>query len=124
MPQSVVESLATRRDIGSIPHIFSHINMTYHILHVVLTDPSAPAPPTDGWWLDELGVENANVGTGVKKVWAEIYGSWGSFDATTRKAQKSAKKGKEVVRGDGKVSKKVMMPAMPSRKIVLADNVS
>lgn len=31
-------------------------------------------------WFNEEEVEKVNVGIGVKKVWVEIYGFWGSFE--------------------------------------------
>ncbi|ORY32556.1 DNA glycosylase [Naematelia encephala] len=113
----------TPRYIGSIPHIFSHINMTYHIQHLVITTTTPPPISASGQernavWLDESGVEHANVGTGVKKVWAEVYGSWGSFEARVKVANKPAKKAKKVDKdpvGGGKVVKKIMMPLMPRK---------
>nr|XP_019046116.1 A/G-specific adenine glycosylase [Kwoniella bestiolae CBS 10118]OCF25046.1 A/G-specific adenine glycosylase [Kwoniella bestiolae CBS 10118] len=124
--------MGEHRYVSSIPHIFSHINMTYHIHHSIITTPPSPSVlPTasrQGVWLSEEEVVHANVGTGVKKVWAEVYGSWGSFDTTQPTRSKAAtKKGgakgdkkrplEEVVKNEnGKIVKKVMMPAMPSRK--------
>ena len=106
---------SSHRFIRSIPHIFSHINMTYHITHLTLTTPQLPA--TTGIWLDSAGVESANVGTGVKKVWSEIYGSWGSFDASAasipKKRTAATKSAAKPVAE--KVVKRVMMPAMPVR---------
>nr|XP_031857823.1 uncharacterized protein CI109_006766 [Kwoniella shandongensis]KAA5524895.1 hypothetical protein CI109_006766 [Kwoniella shandongensis] len=131
---------STGRSIGSIPHIFSHINMTYHIYHFIITSPSDSPPPiknkapSQTLWLDEPRVESANIGTGVKKVWTEIYGAWGKFDSTiksismpkSKKFKKDNNKGK--VSKDGlvqktlgdligdKLVKKIVMPAMPVRK--------
>ncbi|WVR07224.1 A/G-specific adenine glycosylase [Kwoniella sp. DSM 27419] len=124
------------RYVSSIPHIFSHINMTYHIHHIILDDPSSTHPPAllpdtprQAVWLDEAGVEHANIGTGVKKVWAEVYGAWGSFEVTSERPTKKAKPSKpvggkkrpaktmpleEVV--NGKVVKKIMMPLMPVKE--------
>jgi A/G-specific adenine glycosylase len=127
LPKSDITS---HRDIGSIPHIFSHINMTYHIQHLIIESQKPPADTTDGRavWLDEQGVEHANVGTGVKKVWAEVFGSWGSFEvgASGQKDKKVKAKPKpkpqvkvqaeDEVKKGGKVVKKVSMPAMPKRK--------
>ncbi len=104
--------IMTKREVGNIPHIFSHINMTYHILHLTLPS-SSPPPLSKGVWLDETGVETANIGTAVKKVWTEVYGAWGKFDSET-KSVKTAKRGKkEILPPEGKVVKKIMMPAMP-----------
>lgn len=120
-----------------IPHIFSHINMTYHVLHVVLRSDSIP-PSSQGIWLDEAGVESANIGTGVKKVWSQVYGSWGNFDSSSSGVNRgksgltsarvkakgkidkpsSAKTSKVVmVKAEEKVVvRKIMMPGMPQRE--------
>nr|KIR50140.1 A/G-specific adenine glycosylase [Cryptococcus bacillisporus CA1280] len=130
------EGLQTsNRDVGNIPHIFSHINMTYHIHLLTLTSSGSEPPsikprtPRPAVWLSGEEVEKANVGTGVKKVWAEIYGSWGSFEeskmgAVVAKKEKITKnkpmKSKSpAANKDGKVVKKVMMPVMPTRKKVV-----
>ncbi|WVQ82164.1 A/G-specific adenine glycosylase [Cryptococcus sp. DSM 104549] len=131
--ESVSPEQYVERDVGNIPHVFSHINMTYHIHHLLLNTPG-DAPPLlmsdnarPAVWLDAAGVESANVGTGVKKVWAEVYGAWGMFVAGGKKAAPAAKKAKvgkekEVKPSgemrDGKLYKKVMMPVVASRKKV------
>jgi A/G-specific adenine glycosylase len=126
--QPKLETVSSHRHIGSIPHIFSHINMTYHITHLTITTATLPA--TTALWLDGAGVESANVGTGVKKVWSEIYSSWGSFDASRPAPTATAKKARGAAGGakrsaakptdrsvevGGKIVKKIMMPAMPVR---------
>lgn len=112
----ISEIITTSREVGSIPHIFSHINMTYHIIHLVITSSaSSPLIPVSGIWLDEVEVESANIGTGVKKVWAEIYGSWGKFDPVVKAVKPVKRSKKPTVLEEGKIVKKVMMPAMPSR---------
>ncbi|TXT15583.1 hypothetical protein VHUM_00086 [Vanrija humicola] len=78
-----------------VPHIFSHINMTYHVQHAVVSG-ALPALRADrAAWLDADEVAAANVGTGVKKVWAGVYGAWGQFVAakagTTRPSQPKTK---------------------------------
>ena len=115
--------------------------MAYHIIHITLAVPTLPRPH-QGVWLDKSGVESANIGTGVKKVWKEVYGAWGRFDvsssgADTKTKASAAKKmgtakptatkrtaGKaKTDRGagqagrdlEGKIVKKIMMPAMPTR---------
>ncbi|OXG55145.1 A/G-specific adenine glycosylase [Cryptococcus neoformans] len=127
------EGLQTsNRDVGNISHIFSHINMTYHIHLLILASPGNEPPsvksktPRPAVWLNEEEVEKANVGTGVKKVWAEIYGSWGSFEeskmgAVLAKKQKrmnnKSTKSKPVgANRNEKIVKKVMMPAMPTTR--------
>jgi A/G-specific adenine glycosylase len=103
--------------------------MTYHVQHLVLSHPdTVPLPQlvnASAVWLDAAGVESANIGTGVKKVWTEIYGSWGSFDAGAAKETGKGKgRGKGVKRksgvkaepeAGGKKVKKIMMPMMPSK---------
>ncbi|KIR55896.1 A/G-specific adenine glycosylase [Cryptococcus gattii Ru294] len=130
------EGLQTsNRDVGNIPHIFSHINMTYHIHLLTLTSSGSEPPsikprtPRPAVWLSGEEVEKANVGTGVKKVWAEIYGSWGSFEESKMGAvvakkekitnNKSMRLKSSAANKDGKIVKKVMMPAMPTRKKVV-----
>lgn len=99
--------------------------MTYHIQHLQICSTSPPPDPKldRAVWLDDQGVESANVGTGVKKVWAEIFGSWGTFElgvnvkkakVVKRKSTKSEVKVEPVKNGE-KVVKKIMMPMMPSR---------
>lgn len=122
IPKSkIAKSTTSHQSHGSIPHIFSHINMTYHIQHLTITSESSPPEPTDPRvsWLGDEEVEHANVGTGVKKVWAAVFGSWGSLEpAKKSKVTKAVKKRKsDVVPVTGeKVVKKIMMPSMPSRK--------
>jgi A/G-specific adenine glycosylase len=126
IPKSdIAVATTSHRDIGSIPHIFSHINMTYHIQHLVIESTDPPPNTTDprAVWLDDEGVEHANVGTGVKKVWAEVFGAWGKFEAGAKGASiakkakgKVAKPKAEVVKNGDKVVKKIMMPSMPNRK--------
>lgn len=65
----------------------------------------------------------------MKKVWAAIYGSWGSFEESKMGAvvakkekitkNKPMKPKSPAANKDGKVVKKVMMPAMPTRKKVV-----
>lgn len=117
LPVKVAEMITARREFGSIPHIFSHINMTYHIIHFSIVSPSTSPPVlATGIWLDEASVESANIGTGVKKVWAEVYGAWGEFNLGAKQGRKKAtertKLGKVTA---GRTGKKVMMPAMPVR---------
>jgi A/G-specific adenine glycosylase len=146
-PGEIVYHINDHREIGKIQHIFSHINMTYHIHHVVLAPTQGALeaaaagtrdrPPTplqrDGRlavWLDRERVEHTNIGTGVKKVWAEIYGSWGNFTPREKgktklverkskpKSKRSAGAAKmEADAKNGKIVKKIMMPMMPVRKV-------
>ena len=93
----------------------------------------------DSVWLDTAGVESANIGTGVKKVWKEVYGAWGKFDvgssvikpaktvgikrvkAADKKASVSSRTGKnpaddaDAAGAEKKIVKRIMMPAMPTK---------
>ena len=103
--------------------------MTYHIqhLHIVSAHPPPELRLDRAVWLDDEAVESANVGTGVKKVWAEVFGSWGNFEpgisakkAKVVKRKTDVKKEpvkKEPANTGGKVVKKIMMPMMPSRAL-------
>ncbi|EIW70821.1 hypothetical protein TREMEDRAFT_61328 [Tremella mesenterica DSM 1558] len=74
-------------------------------------------------WLDEKGVEGANVSTGVKKVWAAAFGQWGCFSSSgpeTQSGKRKKVKSKIGTKRDEMISKekvkivrKVMMPLMP-----------
>ncbi|WWC89496.1 A/G-specific adenine glycosylase [Kwoniella dendrophila CBS 6074] len=129
--------------ISSIPHIFSHINMTYHIHHLIIQSSSLypleppsilPNTPRITVWLNQEEIVHSNIGTGVKKVWSELYGSWGSFDrgsASSTLSKKSNKKVKiannqkqkqplaetEMQNGKLVLKQKIMMPAMPIQKV-------
>lgn len=83
--------------------------MTYHVQHLVISmdTPSPPEALGRAVWLDLAGVNDANVGTGVKKVWAALYSKWGSDKPA------GVKKSKQVA---SKVVKKVQMPTMPKAK--------
>lgn len=122
----------SHKAIIPVQHIFSHINMTYHAQHLVFaTDTNEPPAPAAGFWLDKDAVEHANVGTGVKKVWAAVFGKWGSFEVDTKgtgkvraKAKVGAKAGTKAAVGKVKSVKvksevgttrvrRVAMPLMP-----------
>jgi A/G-specific adenine glycosylase len=133
-----LESMITsERHFDAITHIFSHINMTYHIVHIGISSATLPHA-SGGVWLDEHGVESANIGTGVKKVWKAVHGSWGRFEvgttslvtagarkrgapsgvqAKTKGRQTTAKASKRLVTEEtnGKMVRKIMMPVMPRR---------
>ncbi|BEJ17752.1 hypothetical protein CspHIS471_0700200 [Cutaneotrichosporon sp. HIS471] len=118
--------------VGPVTHIFSHINMTYHVQRLVLRGERPE--PKNGQWLSLEEVSDANVGTGVKKCWASVYGVWGEGEVGTVKVPKpkkelSAKRVKKEtvvrkvkkdparrVKEEGaRVVKKVCMPVMPKR---------
>lgn len=92
--------------------------MTYHVHHVILAadededskdsqgERQPPQPKTDraAAWLNLEEVGAANVGTGVKKVWAAVYSAWGKADkagkmAKAAKATKATKVGAKPTAG-------------------------
>ena len=132
--------ISSQKEVAAVPHIFSHINMIYHVIHVVLIPPEGvlepPKPRGTGVWLEPARVESANVGTGVKKVWKAVYGAWGSFDVSkgknvqsrlkqvdtldgkaNGKISKTTKRTSDVIAEpvNGKIHKKIMMPTMPKK---------
>jgi A/G-specific adenine glycosylase len=122
---TISKSITSHKFHEPVKHIFSHINMTYHVLHLVLAKgDTIKASGQSVWWTAEE-VESGNVGTGVKKCWAEVYGEWGSFEAggatKPAAAKKTVKKRTRKVdlkaksEPGEKLVKKVMMPMMPSR---------
>lgn len=122
----------THAEVAPVPHIFSHIDMTYHVQHLTVTSETQPPTPERGMWLSADEVEGANVGTGVKKVWAAVYGAWGRTERTAggqatpktkpkpkangkTKSATAKRKPPEVKSENGKVVRKVMMPIMPQK---------
>lgn len=123
--------------VAPVAHIFSHINMTYHVQRLVLRGDRPE--PKRGEWLSLDEVTNANVGTGVKKCWASVYGVWGGCEVGKGKAgqprplkkepaAKRAKKepgakkpkkeqAKATKSEAGRVTRKVRMPAMPKKEV-------
>ena len=121
---TISESITSHKFHEPVKHIFSHINMTYHVLHLVLSKGDTMKASGQAVWWTAAVVESGNVGTGVKKCWAEVYGKWGSFEAggaTKATAKKTVKKRtskvdlKAKLEPGEKLVKKVMMPMMPSR---------
>lgn len=114
-------------EVAPVPHIFSHIDMTYHVQHLVIESEAQPPTPERGMWLAADEVEKANVGTGVKKVWAAAYGAWGKTERTSEplpmskpkpksRAKAAPKRKTPAVKAEpGKAVRKVMMPIMPQK---------
>ncbi|KAL7410557.1 DNA glycosylase [Mrakia frigida] len=99
---------------ASVPHLFSHIAMTYHVSHLVLFAPdgSSGSPPEveRGVWLSgKEEVEGSSMGTGGKKCWEVIWGGGkGKKAASTKTGTKSSRKkgGDEGSDGEGGREKK------------------
>ena len=69
---------STVSDLGSIKHIYSHINATFHVSHVVLlSNEGVPPKIRKGArercrWVSRAEVESANISTGAVKVWSLV----------------------------------------------------
>lgn len=63
---------------GSVKHIYSHINATFHASHLVLKSDKPPAIIGDTArcrWVPKTAVEEANISTGTMKVWNLLFSS-------------------------------------------------
>lgn len=107
---------------GEYIHVFSHIRMTYCLWKVTITGPLPgfryPKGKTasDIVWLTCDALKDANVGTGIKKMWELLKGTtnpWSGAKGTGKQVKRTVVK-KQVVQEVTSVKKKViMMPMMP-----------
>lgn len=100
--------VSSSSDLGSVKHIYSHINATFHVWHLVIVGSPPPTDDDDGdgddgpttppprirkkakercRWVPRSEVEQANISTGAAKVWALVCagGSGGVDDSNKRK---------------------------------------
>lgn len=87
-------SEGSRQELGSIKHIYSHINAMFHCRVVDLPGDQEPRIQSE-WktrakWVDEVEVDNANISTGHGKVWA-LVNSDGKVPGKTAKSGVPAK---------------------------------
>ncbi|GJE93754.1 DNA glycosylase [Phanerochaete sordida] len=74
---------------GDVPHVFSHIRKTYRVQWVLLAGggvhppalapaqgPRAAGAPPRALWARLADVPDANIGTGVLKVWRQVCALW------------------------------------------------
>lgn len=109
---------------GEYIHVFSHIRMTYRLWEVQIGGPLPAIRLPKGKiaaevvWLTAAGLKDANVGTGVKKMWELLKGTtnpWTGGKGGAKPAKRAAPKKKVVLEVTTTVKKKVlMMPMMPS----------
>jgi len=64
------------KEMGSIKHIYSHINAMFHCRLVDLPGEKVPSIQAE-WksrakWVDEVEVDNANISTGHGKIWTLV----------------------------------------------------
>lgn len=108
-------SVTRTTDLGSIKHIYSHINATFHCRHVVLTsggmDESKPPQIRKEnrercKWISREDVDSANISTGAVKIWKLV--TDGAVPAKATKPGKVKadliKKGKKEESGQMKLS--------------------
>lgn len=110
------------RDLGSIKHIYSHINATFHCRHLLVTSeilPEVRAKAAERCrWIDKTEVDDANISTGAVKIWNLVCGKGASAKKSAKK--ETAKSPKEsiqsffkskVVGSESTVSKADLRPA-------------
>lgn len=67
---------SAKKELGSIKHIYSHINAMFYCRLLDLPGEKAPRIQAE-WkarakWVDEVEVDNANISTGHGKVWTLV----------------------------------------------------
>jgi A/G-specific adenine glycosylase len=98
-------SVTTTKELGSIKHIYSHINATFHCRHVVLTSGSVEGegkPPRIRKenrerckWISREDVDSANISTGAVKVWKLVTEGAGKSAKVAKIRTTSVKQKKE-----------------------------
>lgn len=105
-------SITSTNDLGSIKHIYSHINATFHCRHVVLTSGSAEAgkPPRIRKanrerckWIGREEVDSANISTGAVKIW-KLVTEGGAQPKKVTKSRTTTVKQKKEDQGQTKLS--------------------
>ena len=123
LEQGALKDIKAPRAHGEYVHVFSHIRMTYRLWEVSISGPlptiRIPKGKTSSEvvWLTSNGLKEANVGTGVKKMWELLKGTmnpWTGAKGNGKPVKRTVVK-KEVVQEVTLAKKKViMMPMMPA----------
>ena len=78
LPEGITDDVpkSAKKELGSIKHIYSHINAMFHCRLLDLPGEKAPRIQAE-WkarakWVDEMEVDNANISTGHGKVWTLV----------------------------------------------------
>lgn len=88
----------THKPLESTFHQYSHISMTYHVSHLVISPPDAeegeeeqepPEVERGTWVVGKAGVEGLSMGTGGKKCWQLLVGTGKGKAAPKRRAKKA-----------------------------------
>jgi hypothetical protein len=127
LEKGAFDTCETPTQQGEYVHVFSHIRMTYRLWEVTLSGP-LPAirlpkgkSTTDVVWLTAEGLKQANVGTGVKKMWELLKGTtnpWTGAKGNGKQVKRKVVK-KQIAQEVTAVKKKViMMPMMPALSTV------
>ena len=105
-------SITSTNDLGSIKHIYSHINALFHCRHVVLTSGSTEAgkPPRIRKanrerckWIGRDEVDSANISTGAVKIW-KLVTEGGAQPKKVTKSRTMTVKQKKADHGQTKLS--------------------
>lgn len=101
-------TIVSLKPLDTVFHQFSHISMTYHVSHLILSSPNQAVPPQGAlerskWLRGKEEVAGLSMGTGGKNCWALLEGkkgkakpkpkpkpSAGSSSASSGKAKKEA----------------------------------
>ena len=127
LEKGAFDTCETPTQQGEYVHVFSHIRMTYRLWKVTIGGP-IPAirlpkgkTATEVVWLTAEGLKQANVGTGVKKMWELLKGTtnpWTGAKGNGKQIKRKVVK-KQIVQEVTAVKKKViMMPMMPALSTV------
>ena len=102
-------------DLGSVKHIYSHINAMFHCRYLVVSSDKPPRIIADEGrcrWIGKSTVDTANISTGAVKIWDLVRGK-----QLKRKAKKS-KSAKDVTPGAIKQFFKVKVPVTAEPEVV------
>ena len=83
-------------DLGSVRHIYSHINATFHCYHLKLSSCKPPRIKTSTSrcrFVDRPQIANANISTGAVKIWELVSGNDPKKKAKKNKAPTESPKG-------------------------------
>jgi A/G-specific adenine glycosylase len=70
-------SVTGTTDLGSIKHIYSHINATFHCRHLKLSSEKPPRIQAEKGrcrWVEKSAIASANISTGAVKIWDLVNG--------------------------------------------------
>ena len=113
------------RDLGSIKHIYSHINATFRVHHLrFLADvlPLIKAKKGRCRWIAKNEVQHANISTGSAKIWSLVMSDKSAKASAGAKKRGAAKK--EVPNGSQKISAFLKKQPVPHVEAHTAEDAS